>query len=223
MKPENDIKHPIEILDKFETYPHLQKIVSYYLHSNRLKQIKRQGWLDNGIPFTKCESVADHTFGSTILAVFLREYVSPQVNLEKVMKMLLLHDIAEGEIGDITPKDVNRYWNKYQAELQFFIDHFISKEQKSQKSKKSQYCALFQEFEEADTPESQYAKFIDKFEMRLQAIIYQQQFLSADLKDFFLPEDFFRQFPKITLTKELQHLLTELGNIFNEIKVKKDA
>lgn len=46
-------------------------LVQAYRHANQLKRLYRQGWLQHGVPPERCESVAAHTFGVALLALWI--------------------------------------------------------------------------------------------------------------------------------------------------------
>ncbi len=58
---------PHSFLDNQE----VSAIVEAYFEFNHLKQLYRQGWLQHGVPSQNCESVAEHSFCVTLLALFL--------------------------------------------------------------------------------------------------------------------------------------------------------
>ena len=68
-----------------------------------LKNIPRQGW-KNKLDIMDVESVADHIYSATIMSMVLSDLQG--LDTEKVIKMALLHDLAESVIGDITPDDM---------------------------------------------------------------------------------------------------------------------
>ncbi len=55
----------------------LLPLIEAYFEFNHLKQLYRQGWLRHGVPHTQCESVAEHTFGVALLALFLADAEYP--------------------------------------------------------------------------------------------------------------------------------------------------
>jgi putative hydrolase of HD superfamily len=69
-------------------------------HSGKLKELKRTGWVESGI--LEPESVADHSYRTTLLAMIL----SDQKGLDtlKTVKMALLHDLVESVTGDLTQR-----------------------------------------------------------------------------------------------------------------------
>jgi putative hydrolase of HD superfamily len=74
-----------------------------FLHRiGNLKSVDRTGWLDRGVPPGEAESVADHSFRTAILAWL----AAPEnIDRDKVLKLALVHDLAEAITGDIPPYD----------------------------------------------------------------------------------------------------------------------
>lgn len=72
----------------------------------RLKTVPRTGWLDRGVPPAAVESVADHTFGVALLAwIAAQAAADPALDPDRVLKLALLHDLAEAVTGDHPPYD----------------------------------------------------------------------------------------------------------------------
>jgi putative hydrolase of HD superfamily len=72
-----------------------------FLHRiGNLKTIHRTGWLDRGVPPAVAESVADHSFRTAILAWLA---AGEDLDRDKVLKLALVHDLAESITGDIPP------------------------------------------------------------------------------------------------------------------------
>ena len=65
-----------------------------------LKTIHREGWKEN-LQINYPESVADHSYSVSVMSMILADLEG--LNTEKIIKMALLHDLAESIIGDITP------------------------------------------------------------------------------------------------------------------------
>jgi len=72
-----------------------------FVAAGKLKSLKRKGWTKAGI--TDGESVADHSFRMAIIGAFLAEMMKLEPG--KIMRMCLIHDIAESKIGDLTPEE----------------------------------------------------------------------------------------------------------------------
>ena len=63
-----------------------------------LKVSERRGWVYKGVE--KCESIADHSYRMATMSFFLD---SKAYDVNKVIKLSLVHDMAECIVGDITP------------------------------------------------------------------------------------------------------------------------
>ena len=79
-------------------------ILDFFKTPINLKKIQRQGWVDK-LSITKPESVADHTYSMAIMGMIISDLEN--YNSEKIIKMILLHDLAESKIGDYTPGQID--------------------------------------------------------------------------------------------------------------------
>jgi len=167
-------RQPIELLEGMDAPPILQA----YFESCQLKQLYRQGWLKSGVSRERCESVADHSFGVALLALWLAEAYFPSLDGEKVLRMALLHDFGEIYAGDIIPADNISMGDKHAQEAVSVI-RVLGNLPCSQV-----YLDLWQEFENGDTPEARFVRQIDRLEMGLQAAVYKAQG-QARMDEFF--------------------------------------
>ena len=74
----------------------------------KLKSVPRTGWLDRGVGPLQVESVADHSFGVALLAwacALQRRAERAAIDPDRVLKLAIIHDLAEAETGDSTPYD----------------------------------------------------------------------------------------------------------------------
>jgi putative hydrolases of HD superfamily len=74
-----------------------------FLAAGKLKKIKRRGWLQKAGISRESESVADHCYRTAILGIYFA--IELDLDSSKVMRMCLIHDLAESEIGDILPEE----------------------------------------------------------------------------------------------------------------------
>lgn len=143
----------------------------------KLKRTTRTGWELHHVP--QPESVVDHSFGVAILAMILAP--KARVNQEKVIKMALIHDLAESLTGDIVTeigsKIISDPLNKKVEEFQAIKNIFSLIDGK-------EYLELFKEFEENQTPEAKFVKGLDKLEMVIQAREYEKLY-KINLETFF--------------------------------------
>ena len=132
-----------------------------------LKNISRQGWVDK-LSLDNPESVADHTFSMAVIGMIISDLEN--LDSEKVLKMILLHDLAESKIGDIVPNQMSLE-EKQRLENSAF-DEIINTLPESIIPK---YVEIWKEYQENNSRESHIVHQIDKLEMVLQAKIYQSQ------------------------------------------------
>ena len=106
-------------------YPN--SLVELFIAISHLKQLYRQGWLKKGISPDQCESVAEHSFGVGVLAMLIADMYFPSLDKEKLLRMALIHDLAEVYSGDITPEENINTQEKYRVEkesLSYLFRHF---------------------------------------------------------------------------------------------------
>src|SRR5574344_507425 len=85
----------------------------FYLLATKLKYKLRSGWDSKhwNVSSERLESIAEHVYGTLILAMSLDSAMAlesefqSQINFDKVLRMLITHEIGEVLIGDITPFD----------------------------------------------------------------------------------------------------------------------
>lgn len=125
-----------------------------------LKMEKRHSWLTNGDQ----ESVAEHCFRLALMALIIAPHLEKPIDLEKSLKMALIHDLVEAKVGD-TPS--------------FTLDNLKSIESKFEKEEKAideiakeinqpEFAMLWREFEEGKTLEAKFIRALDKMEVRIQ-------------------------------------------------------
>jgi 5'-deoxynucleotidase YfbR-like HD superfamily hydrolase len=151
-------------------------MIKFFLEIGKLKRIKRKGWLLRGIK--EPESIAEHSFRVALMALILCE--KRNLDLNKLVKMALIHDIAEVKTGDITPYDDVSKQEKIEKERNAMNELLSSLGPEQRK----EYVSIWKEFEIGKTKEAQILKEIDKLEMALQALEYELE-ESKNLHEFF--------------------------------------
>ena len=96
-------------------------ILDFFKTAVNLKNISRQGWMDK-LSLKHPESVADHSYSMAIMGMIISDLEN--YNSEKMLKMILLHDLAESKIGDYTPNQISKE-NKIKIENNAY-DEIIS-------------------------------------------------------------------------------------------------
>ncbi|KAK6462439.1 hypothetical protein DFJ63DRAFT_319257 [Scheffersomyces coipomensis] len=147
-----------------------------------LKTQKRTGWVDRGIPPRKVESIGDHMYRMSIIAMLVP---NSNINLDKCVKIAIVHDIAESLVGDITPFGGVTKAEKHRRELES-INYLSSIIKPYNPEYAQEIVELWLDYEEIRTIEARYVKDIDKYEMIQQAWEYEQEYgLKYDLSEFY--------------------------------------
>ena len=135
----------------------LEQQVSFLLEVDKMKMIYRQTHI---LGKDRAENDAEHSWHLALMAFLLAEYANEQVDVAKVMKMVLVHDLVEIDAGDTYAYDEAGNASKRQRELQAAerIFGLLPGEQGQE------LRALWDEFEEYETPEAKYAHTLDNFQ-----------------------------------------------------------
>ena len=144
----------------------IQKLIQFYLLATSLKDKIRTGWKIWNIDRQRVESVAEHIYGTCILAIAIDSEFDLEIDIYKVVMMLVLHEIEEVKIGDLTPFD------KITKEEKRRIGKQAVEEVLAPLTKGIDYIELIEEFEKLETKEAKFAKMCDKLEADIQAKIY---------------------------------------------------
>jgi len=144
-------------------------IIDFMEYVIKLKKTKRTGWIDVGIK--DCESVAEHSYATAILAMMLARRFKLDEN--RMIKMALIHDLAESVIGDINFKDIHD--GKISIKEKFEKEKKAMKDIISNLEDGEEIYNLWLEFEEQKTPEAKILKQLDKIELLLQANEYEKE------------------------------------------------
>ena len=108
---------------------------------------------------------------------FIADEYLPKLDLVKILKYSLIHEIGEIYAGDITPDDNITDAEKYELEIRSVKKVFRKLKHGDE------YIKLWKEFENTENKEASYVKQIDKLEMAFQAHFYEKK-LDLNLQDF---------------------------------------
>lgn len=150
----------------------------YYL-ATELKNLIRKGWDEThwNITAERRESVAEHVFGTCILAITMKNRTKSNINLDKVLKMLIIHELGEVLIGDITQFQNVTKEEKKEKELK------AVKEITKSLPNSEEIVNLYIEFDDGQTEDAKFAYQCDKLEADLQSKYYQDNGNHRDLND----------------------------------------
>jgi len=133
----------------------LKQQIRFIIEIDKLKSIIRRTYLINKQRF---ENSAEHSWHLAILAILLAEYANEPVDLSRVLKMVLIHDIVEIDAGDTYAYDPAANLDQAEREAEAADRHFhlLPPDQASE------LRALWDEFEARQTPEAKFAKALDR-------------------------------------------------------------
>lgn len=183
----------------------LEKLVKFSEVIGKLKNVKRSGWISH-VGIENPESVADHSFRSAVLAMCIGDLLD--VDTEKLVKMLLLHDVQEALTGDydiFAKKKIGM--NKFKTQEKSATLKVLSI---LPSELRKEYIDDWEEFEKQKTPEAILANDIDKIEMMIQALEYEKQGYDSEKFDVFWTS--VQEKIKTTIMKDLLKLLSEKRN-----------
>lgn len=135
----------------------LRKQLEFALEIDKEKNILRQTHLSG---HGRRENDAEHAWHMAIMAYILREYANEEVDIAKVMLMCLIHDIVEIDAGDTYAYDEENLKTQKAREdaAKERIFSLLPEDQKEE------LTALFDEFEEYQTPEAKFAHSLDNLQ-----------------------------------------------------------
>ncbi len=142
-------------------------MLSTLIELQRLKRLDRTGWTLRGLP-NGTESVAAHSFGVCVAAMLLADELLARgvsVDVEKVLRMALLHDWAEVRVGDM-PRIATAYFGaeaRKQAETRAFTDVVSG-------LKRDLYTALYDDYEQRESFEARLVKAADILDLLVQVL-----------------------------------------------------
>jgi len=141
-----------------------KKTIDFIEYLEGLKLELRHTWLSND----RRESVAEHSWRMSVMALIIAPKTKLALNMEKILKMTAIHDIAEIETGDV-PASVHLIDEKIANKKAIDEIHAMEIVRKLMNDESGEELyELWHEFEEQITNESKFVKIIDKFEAVIQ-------------------------------------------------------
>lgn len=140
----------------------IQQQIEFVREIDRLKQIMRRSYLMDA---SRHENDAEHSWHIAVMALLLEEHAAHQdLNMTKVLHLLLIHDLVEIDAGDTFAYDAVGYEDKWDRELAAAkrIYSILPPDQQEE------WMSLWLEFEEGATKEAKYAVAMD----RLQPVLH---------------------------------------------------
>ncbi len=137
--------------------------VAYIHEIDKIKYIQRKTRLFNS---DRRENDAEHSWHLAVMAMTLAEHSNEQVDILKVLKMLLIHDVVEIDSGDIFLYDTIVNHDNTDAERKAAERIFGLLPE----AQADEFMAVWEEFETGETPEAKFARSMDRLEPILQNV-----------------------------------------------------
>lgn len=140
-----------------EAKSRLKKQIAFLIEVDKVKNIFRQTYLADG---KRKENDAEHSWHLALAAVLLEEHMAEDVDLGRVMTMVLIHDLVEIDAGDTYAYDMEGAATKREREVKAAKRIFgILPEDQG-----IYFRELWDEFEEYETADAKYAHLLDNFQ-----------------------------------------------------------
>jgi putative hydrolase of HD superfamily len=133
----------------------MQQIVDFILELDKLKGVTRKV---RPIGIDRYENSAEHSWQLALMAFALERFAQSPVDIHRVIGMVLVHDIGEIDAGDVMVF-VEGGWEQRQAAELAAVTRIFGMLPEPQRT---DFLALWREFEFGDTPEARFAHAVDR-------------------------------------------------------------
>lgn len=135
----------------------LRKQLDFMLELDRMKNLYRQTYV---LHEDRKENDAEHSWHIAVMAFLLEEYADSPINILKVMKMLLIHDVVEIDAGDtyLYDKEGNKTKSDREEKAAQRIFGLLPDDQKKE------FYSLWREFEDKQTNDAKFAGVLDRIQ-----------------------------------------------------------
>src|SRR5204862_8047037 len=130
--------------------------IRFILEIDKLKTIMRRTYLLNA---DRAENTAEHSWHLAMMAILLAEHANEPVDVARVIKMVLVHDIVEIDAGDTYFYDAAAALDKHEREHAAADRLFGILPEDQGKELRD----LWEEFEAAQSPDARFALALDRF------------------------------------------------------------
>jgi 5'-deoxynucleotidase YfbR-like HD superfamily hydrolase len=132
----------------------IEQVLNFIVEIEKLKDVSRK---TRPVGLERYENSAEHSWHVCISALMLKEYANEPVDIDRVIKMLLIHDLGEIDAGDtiIYASETPELKAKEEEGLKRILDLLPE-------GRSAQYLSLWHEFEEGESADAKFAKAVDR-------------------------------------------------------------
>lgn len=143
---------------------------------DKLKHTERSGWIKHDVERPR-DTIASHSFGSALIGWVLSE--KEGLDSDKVVKMLLMHDLIMAYVEDFTPED-DEFDSKKEKEIEASEKLFEDVPDEIEE----EFRDLFNELQEMNSAEAKIVNESDKLDTLFQASKYSESSEKDFLREF---------------------------------------
>lgn len=133
----------------------MQQIANFILELDKLKGVTRK---NRPLGLDRLENSAEHSWQIALLAFSLEKYAATPIDINRVVALLLVHDIGEIDTGDVIVY-AEGGWEERKKEELAAVTRIFGMVPEPQRSS---FMELWLEFENAETPEARFAHAADR-------------------------------------------------------------
>ena len=192
----------------------------------RMKLIPRSGWISHGVSLQDIESVADHSFSTCALSLLIADLEvqgGKHVNVERVLRLAILHDLSESLTFDIS-KEYLEYLGERGKVIKAELEHAAWKhitDGLEEPNLRRSYLALQKEFDAERTLEANIVHAADRIDILLQVIQYRRKgYPAASLADLWTGTNSKLRFSSVASARRIQQVLIREGRRLGTENVK---
>ncbi len=132
----------------------IEAVLAFIVEIEKLKSVHRH---TKPVGLDRYENSAEHSWHVCLAALMLKDYADGPIDIDRVIKMLLLHDLGEIDVGDtiIYASETPELKESEAVGVKRILDLLPG-------DRGDEYMALWHEFEAGETADSQYARAIDR-------------------------------------------------------------
>lgn len=132
----------------------IDQVLNFIIEIEQLKAVQRK---TRPVGLKRYENSAEHSWHVCLSALMLKDYADEDIDIDRVIKMLLIHDLGEIDAGDkiIYASETAEQKNKEAAGVKRLLDLLPD-------NQGEHYLTLWYEFEDGETADARYARAIDR-------------------------------------------------------------
>ncbi|WP_444923110.1 HD domain-containing protein [Microbulbifer sp. DLAB2-AF] len=132
----------------------IEKALSFIIEIEKLKDVQRK---TKPVGLNRFENSAEHSWHVCLCALILKDYSNDPIDISRVLKMLLIHDLGEIDAGDtiIYSSETNEAKTKEKKGLERLLSLLPG-------NMNIELMKLWEEFESGETADARFAKAIDR-------------------------------------------------------------